>query len=519
MTSKKHASADWPAPLKAKDHGLGEAVREFVSETQETHSEAAAYARVRVLAQNPSRPLLRYAPRVAAGLALTLLLVAVGTDLHRRVSSAPGAGIVGVSPPTRRESRSSEKEASKPSPSQRPSEAQGPSPVKTAVIRLASSPVPLPPGLVDLAGQATVLLAADAVASGRVQAENTEIVLRKGRIDLDVLPHAPAHGFSVRAGRYRFTVVGTAFTVTQTRSRLDLEVGEGVVAVWRSETRLATVHAGQSWSTDLSSEPATGAAGLDAIEIDSPNPALSDWPTVATTVAPPPVLVPPPAPVPSDRPPTFTPRPVEPAPGGVSPKPAATVPRTTGIPCAELVASRQVREALVCYQERARQNGLAGETAQYELARLLRDSFADPQRALATFQEQRSRFPSGALRMEADLSIIEILPRLGRHSEAIAETERFLVTHPRSERRGEIHLLRGNIFREGLRDLRQAEREYALGAESSARTGDDCRFLHALCLETLGRGEEARREYRAYLLRRGGAHTEEAKKHLDGLGP
>jgi tetratricopeptide (TPR) repeat protein len=123
------------------------------------------------------------------------------------------------------------------------------------------------------------------------------------------------------------------------------------------------------------------------------------------------------------------------------------------------------------------------------------------------------------LRTEADLSIIELLPRLGRHADALAESEQFLAVHPTAERRGEIHLLRGNIFREVLRNLDHAEREYALGAESGGRVGDDSRFLHAVCLEALGRVDEARKAYEAYLLQTGATHVQEAKKRLDRLGP
>jgi tetratricopeptide (TPR) repeat protein len=177
------------------------------------------------------------------------------------------------------------------------------------------------------------------------------------------------------------------------------------------------------------------------------------------------------------------------------------------------------RDALACYQDQAAQSGLAGETAQYEIARLWRDSLGAPDRAVAAFQTQRSRFPNGVLRVEADLSIIELLPRLGRHADALAESERFLAAHPKAERNGEIHLLRGNIFREVLRDLDHAEREYAHAAESGGRFGDDGRFLHAVCLEALGRGGEARKAYEAYLLRPGAIHVQEVKKRLDGLHP
>jgi tetratricopeptide (TPR) repeat protein len=187
--------------------------------------------------------------------------------------------------------------------------------------------------------------------------------------------------------------------------------------------------------------------------------------------------------------------------------------------CGQFSVSKRTQEALLCYQEQAAQSGLAGETAQYELARLLRDSLADPERALAAFKDQRSRFPNGALRTEADLSIIELLPRLGHHIEAMAETEQFLVAHPKAERRGEIHLLRGNILREVLHDLDRAEREYARGSESGGRIGDDSRFLRAVCLEALGHVADAKKAYETYVVETRAAHVEEAKRRLERLRP
>jgi len=116
-------------------------------------------------------------------------------------------------------------------------------------------------------------------------------------------------------------------------------------------------------------------------------------------------------------------------------------------------ASNHAHEALTCYQDQAEQGGLAGETGNYGLARCGAIRSANLASALQAFQRMRSRFPGGVLRTEADLSIIEILPRLGRHSDALAESERFLIAHPEAGRSGEIHLLRGNIFREALHDL------------------------------------------------------------------
>jgi hypothetical protein len=215
-------------------------------------------------------------------------------------------------------------------------------------------------------------------------------------------------------------------------------------------------------------------------------------------------------------PPALAPRPVLPPQPVLAPQPS---PSTVRRDCAALATGPDPQEAMACYQNQVAQGGLAGEAAQYEIARLWRDILHDPSRALAAFREQRSRFPRGVLAIEADLSIIELLPRLDRHAEALAESERFLKEHPGGERRGEIHLLRGNIYREALRDLGRAEREYALGAESRRRAGDESRFLRAVCLESLGRTPDARKAYELYLSHPKAVHAADAKKRLERLAP
>jgi len=388
----------------------------------------------------------------------------------------------------------------------------------TASIRLAALPVSLPTGNVALVEQAAVVLSADAVATARAQAGDTEIVLSKGSIELHVLPRAPGHDFAVNAGLYRFTVVGTAFTVSQTRSRLQLVVSEGAVAVWRGTKRLATVGAGAEWSAEVN--PAASArphAPRAQAEPSSAVALVEPPPRETPGLAPPPV----PAVAIASAPTRASTSPLTPPPASASSARAATpaAPVALRRDCGQLAATKRTQEALTCYQEQAAQNGLAGETALYELARLWRDSFGELDRALAAFQAQRSRFPNGVLRTEADLSIIELLPRLDRHADALAESEQFLAAHPKAERSGEIHLLRGNIFREVLRDLDHAEREYALGAGARGPVGDDNRFMHAVCLEALGRVDQARKAYEAYLLESGAVHAQEAKKRLERLRP
>jgi hypothetical protein len=496
MTSKKQTS--WPVPLKQRDIGLGNAVREYARSTEATGDEPAAYDRMlKHLAGRPRRaPLLMVGFGMGAVAVLTTMLV-----LHRGVR-APSPETVVVVPAL-------PAPASPPAP--KTSAAPLPRAPQAAAIRLAALPSVLPAGKVELVDEASVLVSADAVASGRNQAGRTEITLGKGSIELHVLPRTPGHDFAVSAGGYRFMVVGTAFTVSQDEARLQLLVSEGKVAVWRGSDRLTTVGAGEQWSVPLT--PAT------PVRARAARPQTHPSSTVALR-----------DPVRAAAPALAPPRPAASAPAAstpVAPPALETAPKAEPVPQPALAVRRDCgalagqlpQEAMGCYQQQAAQGGLAGEAAQYEIARLWRDTFHDPARALAAFREQRSRFPRGVLTIEADLSIIELLPRLDRHAEALSESERFLKAHPSAERRGEIHLLRGNIYREAVRDFAHAEREYALGAESRGRAGDESRFLRAVCLEALGRTQEARAAYQTYLSQPKATHAQEAKNRLDHLGP
>jgi hypothetical protein len=500
MTSKKQTS--WPVPLRNRDIGLGEAVRDYARGTEASGDEATAFGRV--LRRMAGRP--RRAPWLAAGFGMGAVAVALATMVVLHRGAVPSSQNQVVSSPALLRTP-------EPAPAPLP-----PTPTRTAsaaFIRLAASPSVLPAGKVELVDQASAMVSADAVVSGRTQAGHTEIALSKGSIELQVLPRAPGNDFAVSAGDYRFTVVGTVFTVSQTEARLQLLVSEGKVAVWRKSERLTMVSAGGQWAVPLLSvapartralrthaEPPSTLAFRDPIRpaepalAPSPLPAARVEKTSAGPAAPPPLAPAPPQPAP------------------LSSQLATAMRRDCG-----QIAGQNPREAMTCYQNQVAQGGLAGEAAQCEIARLWRDAFHDPARALSAFREQRSRFPRGALAIEADLSIIELLPRLDRHAEALAESQRFLKEHPAAERRGEIHLLRGNIYREVLHDLDHAELEYAQAAETRGRAGDESRFLRAVCLEALARTQEARAAYQAYLSQPKAAHAQEAKKRLDHLSP
>ena len=323
-------------------------------------------------------------------------------------------------------------------------------------VPLGMVPTQLPTGKISLGGGITALLSVETSATARFQQGTLDITLANGSIELHVPPRAIGQAVLVTAGGHRFTVVGTVLTVAHGTRSLDLAVSEGMVAVSKEGFHLATVAAGETWSLALPSSP----------------------------------------------PRTFAPR----------------VSRGTSTKdCTRFAADKQMHERLLCYREQTRGRGPDGERAQYELACTLRDGPGDLTAALAAFELQRSRFPRGDLRVEADRAIIELLPRLGRHAEALAETQMFLDEHPDAEYRAEIRLIRGDIYRAIYRDPMSAEREYDEGVEADGRTGDDSRFLRALCLEALGRMDEAFLAYKEYLAQAGTAHAREAKRRMESF--
>ena len=173
-------------------------------------------------------------------------------------------------------------------------------------------------------------------------------------------------------------------------------------------------------------------------------------------------------------------------------------------------------------------NTLFAEVALYQLARLHRDRLGDPDAALRVLLDHRHRFPGSPLRHEVDLSIAELLPKLGRYREALDETAAVLRAHPDGVRAGEMHLFRGQIFREGLRDCAAAVREYdaatATGgaddpgrAGAGARTQDAATFWRGVCLESLGRGGDARAAFQRYLALPHPVRAAEATRHLREL--
>jgi TolA-binding protein len=264
---------------------------------------------------------------------------------------------------------------------------------------------------------------------------------------------------SVWAGPYRFVDVGTVFRVTRRGGRVTLGVDEGAVTVWRGRQRVATVNAGGHWSSS------SAAAPLATGSVASSDPIQ---------------------------------------------------------PCASLASGSAV-DAVACYGRLAGGGGLVAQTALYEQARLLAWQVGDLPAALAALQEHRRRFPGGALRAEVDLTLVELLPRLGRFREALAQSAALLSQHPRHERAAELHLLRGNVLRETFEDHARAGLEYASVREvlppgQLSEIADDAAFFEAVCLEA-DRRPEAADAYRRYLAGQAPRHAAEARARLSALAP
>jgi hypothetical protein len=330
---------------------------------------------------------------------------------------------------------------------------------------------------------------------GRVEISKlgTRVVLESGALALR-FADSPATNvpYVVEVRSIKYVTRAAIFHVTA-GADTELSVEAGKVSVELDGRQVAMVEAGQRWpaAAQAPQVPASSMVPKRSSPALTRRTAPSEAPSPVTTLAP--ATTPPPATVPSPS---------------VAPVAAN---------CAVVEREGRHQAALHCYEQQGAGSGLQAETALYEIGRIRRDRLGDTAGALKSFESCRQRFPQGALRYEVDLSVLELLARLGRHAEALVESARLLESHPRGERAGEIRLLRGNIMRERLRDCVGAEREYAAATTTRGRTGDDAAFFRAGCLELLGRRDVARDAYREFLRRGSERHRSEAQRRLDAL--
>lgn len=116
--------------------------------------------------------------------------------------------------------------------------------------------------------------------------------------------------------------------------------------------------------------------------------------------------------------------------------------------CLRLAREGDSEAAEECFRARADGTGLSAELALYELSRMRRDLLDEPIGALAALDEHRSRFPSGGLRAEVELTRVELLVRIGRKAEALSEVERLLASGTGPERDEELARIRDELLKE-----------------------------------------------------------------------
>jgi hypothetical protein len=227
--------------------------------------------------------------------------------------------------------------------------------------------------------------------------------IQKGIARLAVPHQPPGWRFSVTAGPYVVTVVGTKFEVHVSNSTVGVDVTEGVVEVWRNShaTRLA---AGESWHGPLYPE--------DPGSVTPESAALA-------------------APAPSERPQTSP----------VTAKPLSSATARSLQEAETALQEGDTAKAIEILSRTAQGTGPAAENAAYELGHITRYNLNRPRQAVALWDKYRTRFPNGLLRTETDLSVVETLSQMGDIQAALAEANAFLARHPNSERRLDVQRL------------------------------------------------------------------------------
>ena len=312
----------------------------------------------------------------------------------------------------------------------------------------------LPEGRSVLAGGVRARLAARGAATVRTGREDRAelVALQRGALEIEIDPAPPAAApasartarLAVQVAAYRLEADPGRFSVVARDGKVDVAVDRGRLVIWSSRRVLATVVAGQRW-TNLPAGTArrrgtgTGVAGAAGSEAGAAEPGLA-------------------------------PRAPDLQAAGSTAPPAGDAPD-----CARLTRGGAIDEALACFGREAAHPGLVGELALMELARIRRDVKGDLAGAERALAEHRRRFPDGALANEAAGARVELLSRLGRSSEALAESERL--------------------------------------------TGGDAIFWRAVCLAKLGRRQEAAHAFDDYLARPDGKRRAEAVRMRQQLRP
>jgi hypothetical protein len=495
---------DQPARLRDTAGPSGRVLAAFDAQTKLTdRDEDRAWRHLRQQLRAEHAPTARQGKvhrwlAVAGAMAGLIIAVALTAGQHRRL---PQERTAVVAPESARAKPISVDDSAA-APAIAPAIAATAAPLPS--LELSGVPRSLPDQGVRLDEHIAVIAAPGTKATAWVdRAGQQHVDLASGTVEL-IVSGGVHPVLVVHAGEYRFRDRGTVFTVGRTATAVWLHVKSGAVGVSKARQMLAVIRANHRWSA--------GVAGTASNMPARPSPSRASA-SAASTSGPLAVL---------DVPAPSALNPPGPAPAIVVPEtPVAAAPpiapRRSLPDCRALEQQERDDEAQSCLRGLAEGSDLNAETALYELARVQQKSLGDTAAALATLKKQRRRFPNGALRDEAELTTIELLPRLGQYRSALDLSDSFLARHPRHERVAELHLLRANILREVFADHAAAVREYQEIDAGAGGIADDAAFFLAVSLESDGRKQEAADAYRRYLKRGAPAHVAVARARLAAL--
>ncbi len=154
-----------------------------------------------------------------------------------------------------------------------------------------------------------------------------------------------------------------------------------------------------------------------------------------------------------------------------------------------MIRSHRFPEAERALEALSTESGTGADIALYELADLRQRHLGDFAGALAALQSYRTTYPQGALRQEAEISMIELELARPDPSAALSQIDQFLSAYPNSERVSEVQWLRGNLLR-ARGDCAGALESYRRVQGSSSRE-EEALYFRAVCQEQLGQTSAA----------------------------
>ncbi len=304
--------------------------------------------------------------------------------------------------------------------------------------------------LVDLHGAGRAVAGPGTLATlVKMGPNGVELKLDRGSLLMHVTPRPARAPLWVRTAKFSARVVGTVLRVAvHADGSASLAVGHGAVEVTPvGGGRPVMVRSGERWPRDAADAPSAseleklGATDLEGVSASAFVPSSLNIPAPSSAV----------------------PSPAAPA----DPCAAATTP------------DARLRCTLALADDG---DPLRAESALFQAGWIAWRELHDRQRALAIWERQRDRFPSGILRHEAHASIIDALIALHRSARARAEIDDYLRRDPRGLRSAELHYVRGTLLREADGSCKRASREFELALRRPAEPwAREARRARAAC--------------------------------------